>query len=140
MALNKINLRQIEPITGIGDNSNSELVAKIKYDILTVTGTEETPQTVFNLTATPNDTLVKLNVNGVDYFENICFNVDRDNNTITWTATKDNGGIDFNTSSMNVVAEYWIETTKGFDNDTITFGNGTKLTIIDNSEASSQTE
>ena len=73
MAFNKINLRQIEPITGIGDSSNNELVAKIKYDILTVTGTEETPQTVFNLTATPNDTLVKLNVNGVDYFENICF-------------------------------------------------------------------
>jgi len=51
----------------------------------TVTVDSANAVTTFNLTSTPTDTLVKMYINGVVYFENDEFTVDRQNNTVTWS-------------------------------------------------------
>lgn len=55
---------------------------------------EQEAKTQFLLSEIPNEIAVELDINGVDYHENEAFTVDRQGKTVTWIATKAEGGFD----------------------------------------------
>lgn len=67
-----------------------DILTVYKPVVETVAVISPTAVTTFNLTNTPTDTLVKMYVNGMIYFEGDEFTVDRVNNTVTWSFVASN--------------------------------------------------
>jgi len=65
-------------------------------------------QTNFIFSFLPSEEPVRLSVNGITYYENVHFTVNRDAEppTFTWIYTQRNGGFDFE-SRDHCYAEYW---------------------------------
>lgn len=106
-------------------NSRLEAVeAKLNTSTSYITDTFDTlidKQTVFNLSHVPTDKLVACYINGIRYFENTYFTVDRttqaiDGNkgyqpTVTWLFTSAKNGFDLD-SNFEVVFEYLADSSK----------------------------
>ena len=97
-------------------------------------GAEYTSYTTFNLTAVPTpadeNKAFMVVINGLMYFENDHFTVNREDKSVTWAFTKANGGFDINYKLTDKVKfVFYTGVTKGFEGDKITFGNGTQLWI-----------
>lgn len=68
----------------------------------------KTNQEIFILSFMPTIETVKLNINGLTYYEDVHFSVNRDTlpPTITWTHTAIRGGFDIEYTDLMYV-EYW---------------------------------
>lgn len=83
-------------------------VPKVHVDSFDMTGEA---QTVFTLTAVPNEVKVMANINGIVYEENTgAFTVDREQKTVTWAFGAGAGGFDLkNDIAEKVVIRYMVD-------------------------------
>lgn len=75
-------------------------------------------ETSFVLSQSPNSTKVAMFINGISYFENIHFTVDRTTNTATWTNTSLQGGFDLVTTDA-VTFRYKVYDANAVTEDTL---------------------
>ena len=68
----------------------------------------KTGQVNFALSFVPTEEIVKLDINGLTYYEDIHFTVNRDikNPSLSWTYKKALGGFDINVNDL-IFADYW---------------------------------
>lgn len=83
-------------------------VPKVHVDSFNMTGEA---QTVFTLTAVPNEVKVMANINGIVYEEDTgAFTVDREQKTVTWAFGAGTGGFDLkNDIAEKVVIRYMVD-------------------------------
>lgn len=83
-------------------------VPKVHVDSFNMTGEA---QTVFTLTAVPNEVKVMANINGIVYEEDTgAFTVDREQKTVTWAFSAGAGGFDLkNDIAEKVVIRYMVD-------------------------------
>lgn len=83
-------------------------VPKVHVDSFDMTGEA---QTVFTLTAVPNEVKVMANINGIVYEEDTgAFTVDREQKTVTWAFGAGTGGFDLkNDIAEKVVIRYMVD-------------------------------